>query len=209
MLLQEIAKEYGRPTPALYLLLASSSLLKSACALLLRTPTGQHSCSNSSLLDTQLLTLQNSVGATCVPPDVSSCSLERGKAISSAVIGQQLADGCSQQLQRLMQDYADLEVSGLSTAHYKQWHRLSCLSQHHHHSDQHDIRSLLLSGRSPFSLYPAEPSRKAWLCLLQHLQAPEELSTASAAHNLLLPRGLAGSSVRPQSVYRRVTVQHL
>jgi hypothetical protein len=71
------------------------------------------------------------------------------------------------------------------------------------------VKQALLSGRSPFSLFPAQPSPSAWLKLLHALRGHwDEEVAADRPHSILLTRrASAGSLGRQQAVVHQVTLQ--
>lgn len=204
MRLQELARDLGRPAPALYLFLASYSVARSACLGLLPLVSPNQALSSCMEVPARC---KPAVPA-CMSLASGACCLTRAASLGSAIAGQQQAQACSQQLTLLMQDLPTHRGMQFLHQHQQQHHRRTH-QHHHHHSYFDDTRRLLLFGRSVFALYPAEPSREVWLSLLKHLLAPDELSATGKPHDLLLPRSSSGLPMQPKWVSRRVSIQHV
>ena len=198
--LQELARDLGRPAPALYLAIASYSIAKAVCLTLPRLVTRDHSTTNAVEVPAQReLTVPSAVSdatdASCLPMAAS---------VSAAVTGQQEAEACSRQLTSLLQDsptHVGLQL--LQQHQHRRKHQ-----QHLQHSYFDDPKRLLLFGCSVFALYAAQPSRQAWLALMQSA-VPDKLPTAEEPRDMLMARTSAGQPMQPKWVPRRFSIQRM
>ncbi|KAF8063844.1 TRN1 [Scenedesmus sp. PABB004] len=180
---QELARELGRPLPALFVACAGVAVLRAAAAVV-ADGLLQRGDASAAPRDAPPAPARVA-GACCVPRAVALAARVAGAAPAGAAVHRPLT--------RSSPTRAALA-------------RLQAGAAGGRHALQHG-RGALLCGRSRFALYPREPSRAAWLAMAEALALEELLPREGRPRDLLLRGPGGGLPARPWSVARRAAIQ--